>query len=192
MTKLQFILALRDRLKILPERDIEERLSFYSEMIEDRMEEGLAEEEAVAAVGNVDEIAKQILSEFSLVKEQKEEQAPKKRISNLAIVLIILGFPLWLPLIVAAFAVVLSLYITLWAMIVVLWAIFLSAVFGAIAGLFGGIFILLTTPSEFVRAMVMLGVAAVLAGVSILFFYICKSSTKGAAFLTRAPFSRWR
>lgn len=39
MTKLQFLMALHEKLSGLPRE--EERLSFYSEMIEDRMEEGL-------------------------------------------------------------------------------------------------------------------------------------------------------
>ena len=53
MTKLQFLLALHDKLTGLPRDEVEERLNFYSEMIEDRMEDGLSEEEAVAAIGSV-------------------------------------------------------------------------------------------------------------------------------------------
>ena len=53
MTKLQFLLALHDKLAGLPQNEVEERLNFYSEMIEDRMEEGLSEEEAVLAAGDV-------------------------------------------------------------------------------------------------------------------------------------------
>ena len=56
MLKQEFLAQLRDALCGLPQRDIDERLTFYSEMIDDRMEEGLSEEEAVAAVGSVDEI----------------------------------------------------------------------------------------------------------------------------------------
>ena len=69
MTKLQFLFALRDKLAGLPQSDIEERLRFYSEMIEDRMEEGLSEEEAVAAVGTVDEIASQATADIPPVKK---------------------------------------------------------------------------------------------------------------------------
>ena len=57
MTKLKFLLSLHDKLSDLPQNEVEERLSFYSEMIEDRMEEGVSEEEAVSARGSVDEIA---------------------------------------------------------------------------------------------------------------------------------------
>ena len=51
MTKLKFLLLLNERLSHLPSKEVEERLAFYSEMIEDRMEEGLSEEEAVSEVG---------------------------------------------------------------------------------------------------------------------------------------------
>ena len=62
MTKQEFLAELREKLKGLPEQDLEERLSFYSESIEDRMEDGLSEEEAVAGVGTVEEIVAQALT----------------------------------------------------------------------------------------------------------------------------------
>ena len=43
MKKLEFILALRNRLSCLPQDEVDERLAFYSEMIDDSMEEGLSE-----------------------------------------------------------------------------------------------------------------------------------------------------
>ena len=46
MSKQEFLEQLRRGLPGLPREDIEERLKFYSEMLEDRMEEGLSEEEA--------------------------------------------------------------------------------------------------------------------------------------------------
>ena len=60
MTKQEFLSRLREGLSGLPEDDIAERLTFYGEMIDDRIEDGLSEEEAVAEVGSVDDIAAQI------------------------------------------------------------------------------------------------------------------------------------
>ena len=45
MTKLDFIFQLQKKLTGLPQEDIDERMLFYSEMIDDRMDEGLTEEE---------------------------------------------------------------------------------------------------------------------------------------------------
>ena len=44
MRKQEFIAVLRKKLSALPRRDAEERIAFYSEMIDDRIEEGLLEE----------------------------------------------------------------------------------------------------------------------------------------------------
>ena len=50
MNKEKFLDALRRRLSGLPQEDIDERIAFYEEMIDDRMEEGLSEEEATATI----------------------------------------------------------------------------------------------------------------------------------------------
>ena len=44
MNKQEFLAGLRKGLSGLPQEDIEERLLFYSEMIDDRIEEGMEEE----------------------------------------------------------------------------------------------------------------------------------------------------
>ena len=60
MLKQEFLVQLRKGLSCLPKQDMEERLTFYSEMIDDRMEEGLSEEDAVMAVGSIADIIAQI------------------------------------------------------------------------------------------------------------------------------------
>ena len=52
---------------------IEERLEFYSEMIDDRIEEGKSEFEAVREIGDVDEVVSQIASETPLYRLVKEK-----------------------------------------------------------------------------------------------------------------------
>ena len=54
MNKQQFLDELRKRLCGLSQDDIEEKLLFFEEMIDDRMEEGESEVEAVSAVGELD------------------------------------------------------------------------------------------------------------------------------------------
>ena len=183
MNKLQFLQALRKRLSALPKADLEERLRFYSEMIEDRMEEGLSEAEAVEAVGSADTIAAQILEDIphSVYKPAKK---------GWEIALLVLGFPLWFPLLVAAFAVALSLYVSLWAVIISLWAVFAALAVCALALLIGGIV------SAF-GAMISLGIALVggslvCAGLSIFLFFGCKALTKGTCVLTKKLFQKRR
>ena len=112
MTKKEFILALRRRICRLPRTEQKERISFYSEIIDDKIEEGLSEAEAVADVGSVEEIAKQILSDASYDKGVKTR---KKAVSSWQIVLLIIGSPIWLPILISVFAVTWSVVITLWA-----------------------------------------------------------------------------
>lgn len=94
MDKQAFLTALRSGLSGLPQDDIEERLTFYGEMIDDRMEEGLSEEEAVAAIGEVSEIARQAVADTPLAKIAKERIRPKRRLKTWEIVLLALGSPI--------------------------------------------------------------------------------------------------
>ena len=183
MTKLQFILSLHDKLSALPRHEVEERLNFYSEMIEDRMEDGLSEEDAVAAVGTVEEVAVQIVADIPLAKIAKEKLKPKRRLKLWEITLLALGSPVWLSLLVAAFAVVLSLYVSLWAVIVSFWAVFGSLVVCGICGMAAGIGLALVGHGPFGAAFI--GAAIVCAGLSIAFFFGCKALSKAALLLTK-------
>jgi len=105
VTKREFIAQLQKKLQGLPKQEVEERISFYGEMIEDRMEEGMEEPQAVADVGTVEEISAQIISEIPLTKIAKERVKPKRRWETWEIVLLAIGSPIWLSLVVAVFAV---------------------------------------------------------------------------------------
>ena len=113
MNKRDFIESLRAKLLGLPKQEVEERLAFYGEMIEDRKEEGLTEEQAVAAIGSVDEVSAQIIADIPLTKIAKERLKPKKRLRAWEIALIALGFPVWFSLLTAAVAVIFALYVSL-------------------------------------------------------------------------------
>ena len=99
MTKKEFINELRERLSGLPKDDLESRLSFYEESINDRMDDGKSEEEAIKELGTIDEIINQVASETSLVTLVKEKAKPKRKLSGAEIALIAIGFPLWFPLV---------------------------------------------------------------------------------------------
>lgn len=183
MTQMGFLLELHEKLSCLPEDEIEERLTFYNEMIADRMEEGFSEEEAVASVGSVDEIASQIIADASLIKLVKAKMKPKKRYGAGVITLLILGFPLWFVILLMAFAVVLSLYIILWAVVLSLWAVEVSlwgaALFGVTAGLSA------VSGGHLFTALVVFGIAVFAAGFSVFFFFGCLGAAKGSIFLTK-------
>ena len=78
MNKQEFLNELRQGLNGLPQYDIEERVSFYSEMIDDRIEEGFSEADAVAAVGSIADIVFQVVSDTPLTKIVKQRTKNKK------------------------------------------------------------------------------------------------------------------
>lgn len=183
MHKQEFLAQLRKSLTGLPQEDIEERLAFYSEMIEDRMEDGLSEEEAVSAVGTVDDIVAQVVADIPLSRIAKERMKSKRRLKAWEIVLLVLGSPIWLSLLIAAIAVVLSIYVSLWSVIVSLWAVFGSLAACAFAGILAGI-IFACTGNVF-SGIAMLSGGLVCSGLSIFIFYGCKAATAGILILTK-------
>jgi uncharacterized membrane protein len=183
MNKEEFLARLRDALAGLPQEDVDERLTFYDEMIDDRVEDGLSEEAAVAGIGPVEEIVSQIVSDIPLPRLVRERIKPKRRFQAWQLVLLILGFPLWFPLLIAAFAVLLSVYIVIWVVIVSLWAVEVSFAVSALGGIAAGL--LLGLPAGVPKGLVMIGAGIVLAGLSIFLFFGCKAVTGGAVRLTK-------
>ena len=183
MNKQEFLARLREGLSGLPREDIEERLTFYSEMIEDRMEEGLSEEEAVFEIGTVEELVSQTVADTPLAKIARERIKPKRQLKAWEIILIALGSPIWLSLLIAAFAVVFSLCVALWAVIICLWAAFASVLAYAFGAIIGGTVLVCNGNAPTGIALIAGGL--VCAGLSIFVFYGCKAATKGILMLTK-------
>ena len=123
MNKVEFLTALRERLANYPPDDIDERLAFYEEMIDDRIEDGMPEEEAVASIGSVDEIEKQVLSEIPLTKLVIKKVKPDKRLKGWNIALLVLGAPVWFPLCLALVIILLAGYIVFWSLALCVYAV---------------------------------------------------------------------
>lgn len=189
MNKNEFLLALRSKLSNLPEEDIEKSAGFYSEIIDDHIEDGLSEEEAVSVIGSVDEIASQIMSEISLPKLIKSKVRTKRHLKAWEIVLLALGSPIWLTLLAAAAIVILSLmivafavYIVVWAAIITMYAADLSIAVGAVAGVLGCVLYL--SYGNFVSAALLMGAGLFCAGVSLLLFFGLNWLSKWILFAT--------
>ncbi|MCD8107191.1 MAG: DUF1700 domain-containing protein [Oscillospiraceae bacterium] len=183
MGKSEFLEKLRLRLSGIPQIDADERVSFYSEMIDDRIEEGLTEEQAVNELGSIDEIVSQILSEVPLTTIVREKVKKNYTLRAWGILLIVLGSPIWLSLLVALFAVIISVYAAIWSVIVALWAVELSFVLGALCGVFGlGFF---SVQGAIISAVSMLGAGLLLVGLAIFGFFGCKYLTIGTMRATK-------
>lgn len=175
MNKQEFFAELKAKLTGMPKEDIEERIGFYSEIIDDRIEEGLTEEEAVAELGSLEDITKQIMSEIPMTKLVKEKVKPSRTFRTWEVVLLVLGAPIWLSLLIALFAIVISIYAVIWSIIILLWAIeFLLFVCSA-----GGVFssVILMVRGNIVSGVAMLGAGIICIGLAIFGFYGCKYAT---------------
>lgn len=183
MNKQEFLTELKSRLSGLPEDDAAERIAFYAEIIDDRMEEGVSEEDAVAGIGSVDDVVSQTVSEIPIAKLMKEKLAPKQKRSAWKTVLILVGSPLWFPLLVAFAVVLLALYIVLWALIICLWAIDLCLWACALVGIAGTVLYLLHNSP--IGAVMLLGAGLVSTGLALFAFYGCVAASKGVVKLTQ-------
>ena len=184
MKKYEFLIELKDKLSALPSEDVKKILDYYSEAIDDRMEEGISEEEAVKAIGSVDKVADEILKDISLPKLVKAKVKPRRALRIWEIIIIILGLPLWLPLLISFAVVIFSVYIVFWSVVVVMFAAVLSVALGAVAGVAGLIVFGIT--GNLAQAILFAGLGLICAGLTVFVYYAAKWVAKGVIFLGRS------
>ncbi|MGT2908080.1 HAAS signaling domain-containing protein [Streptococcus dentiloxodontae] len=110
--------ALRHYLSDLPGYEIEKSVSYFDEMIDDRIEEGMTEKEAVADIGDPRTIAQKILAEEQSFMDQfKTKLLPQNGWTTKHIFWAIVGSPLWLILLCLG----VTLLITVPALVFSLW-----------------------------------------------------------------------
>lgn len=97
MSEKEYLKKLKRRLSPLKKNDRDSLLDFYKEMIEDKMENGKTEYEAVSELEPVETVAERTLDEYGINRNDPKVKL-KTRLSPLAIVLIIVGSPLWIGL----------------------------------------------------------------------------------------------
>ena len=184
MSKQEFLAKLQTALCGLPQDDIQKSLDFYSEMIDDRIEDGLTEDDAIEQIGDIQEIANQILIDTPITKLVKQKIKRTRRMSALEIVLLVLGSPIWLSLALSTVAVVLSVYASLWSVVISLWACEAAFVGSAFGG-FASAVVMFATGQNTYAGVAMLAGGIFLVGFSILFFFVCKWASKGMIWLSK-------
>ena len=186
MNKLEFLMDLENKLQALPEEERTQSLEYYAEIIDDHIDDGMCEEEAVAACGSTDQIADQIITDTPLVKLVKQKIKPKRQMQAWEIVLLIVGSPVWFSLLVAGFCVLLALSISFWAIVICLFAVAFACGVSAVA--LPAAAIIMLVQGQLYPALFCFGCALILAGVAILFFLFGKWAGKGVAALHRVTF----
>lgn len=208
MNKLEFINALGQRLSLLPPDEVSGILDYYVESIDDRMEDGMDEEAAIDSLGSLEDLAAKILAEQELLtppaapeppkfdwEVRPEEEPPpepepkKRRMGPGIIVLLVLGSPVWLPLLIGLGCAALGLYIAAWA---VIGSLFIAAAAMAFAGVVGSVFSFFVpaSPNTFAVRLLASGGCLAMAGAGLLLLPLSLFLIRGFAHLHTLPFRR--
>ena len=186
MTKQLFLNELSAALHGLPREERYRTLSYYDELIDDRMEDGQSEEEAVESLGSPEQIAREILGE----EEPPVSTGTGRKVW--LIILLVLGFPFWGSLLLAAAIVLLCVYICLFLPAFVLGVMALAFLAGALIGVVGTPFLiwdvgLLT--GGLPAGLFQLGMSVALLGLAVLsalgFYFTGKATAKAARAIWR-------
>ena len=163
MTRDEFLSRLGELLACLPAEQVEETKAFYAEAITDRMEDGMSEEEAVAAMGTPGEVAEATLDDLPAVP--RAIARTRRRSTALLWALTIVGSPVWVPLLAAFAAVAVTVYICIWVLALCVWIV--AAALGG-AGVVGLLFAVSgVTIGHFPYALASAGVGLGLVGVAL-------------------------
>ena len=187
MSKDAFIGELRHRMAGLPKEAVDRTVEYYSELIADSMEDGLSEEEAVSRLGSLDEIVANVVKDTPLPQiietRIREKKAKRGGIRAWEVILLVLGAPLWLPLLLAVLAVVLALYVALWAVVIALWAVVAAVILTGVVAVVAGIVELCQL--HLPQGLVLLGGGLVCMGLCALLFLLMKLITVGTVKLCK-------
>ena len=148
------------------------------------MEDGLTEAEAVAQLPAPEDAAQEILLSQPLARIVAERVRPKRRLGAWEIALLVLGSPVWLPLLLSLGVLVLTAYLLVWVAALVLWSVDISCAAAALCGLVGMAAGILQRNMDL--ELFSVGAALAGAGFTILFFFASLWATKASARLGRS------
>ena len=184
MNKSEFLRILRQHLGQLPAEEREQNIAYYEELFSDMLEEGMSEEEAAAHLGDPEQIAREILAEQPLPRLVKSRVRPSGGWTALSITLIVLGSPVWLPLLIALAAVLLSVFVVIWALILSVLAAALAVGVSAVALVLAAIFGYLK-----ISGFLLTGLALICVGLclltGLLAAALCRAAVRGGKWLWR-------
>ncbi len=185
MTKADFIDELCKKMRSFPPEEAEKAANFYAEAIDDRIEDGMDEAAAIAELGSIDDIVSELAASLPLtaIVKQRAEDVRNKAKGGAAAWLAVLGSPLWIPLLIAAAAVVLAVFVSLWAVALsIVISIIAVAVSGA-AAVLGGIVLPYTTAAP---RLMLAGAGLFVVGLGIVLWPLGKGLCVGLARGVRA------
>lgn len=103
--------------------DVAEAVEYYREAIDDRMEAGMDEEGAVAALGSVDDAIRAACESLSPFRKAVAEVRKNRARSAAAVILLVLGAVIWVPVAFGLAATAVILYLVLWVLVGCMWVL---------------------------------------------------------------------
>ena len=164
MNKKEYMTELKDRLRRLPDEEIENVINYYEEYFDDAGEEN--EEKTIEALGSPAVVASKIIGEYAIndVKEPKETKTKEGKKSHLTplwiTILAILASPIALPIVI-------SLIVILIAVMVVIFALVVSGIAVVGYGLVSVIFSFLAYTYGFANGILLLGSGLLLLAIGV-------------------------
>lgn len=139
MNKIEFFKQIKENLKLFDQQEVNEIITYYEEIIADKVENGFTEEEAINSLGNVDSIINEL--KVNIVMKRSEKKSTNS-LKNFTIILGICSTPILLPLGITFAVLFFSIFVILFSLIfsfgVTGFTVIIAVLFESIRGLIDG------------------------------------------------------
>lgn len=192
----EFIRRLNDALSQLPQEERAAAVSYYEEYFSDAVDD----ERAVIKLGSPESVAETILKEYG-AQTQKPSKEPsakpaKSKMNIWLLVLVILGIPVWLPVLVGV-------VVSIFSIVIACFAVLVSLLVSGFGMLLGGLCLVVVAIPALIRlsladGLFLLGAGLVLCAVGavlsvVMFWAVVKATpplVNGLVKLCKMPFKK--
>lgn len=136
MNRNQFIDKLAKKLSNLSEQELKQTIDYYYEIISDKINDGMTEDEVIDSLGSIDEIASSILSDNFILKNDKANDKNKKE-NNWKGITIGATAIIWIPILIGLIGGAIGIYVSLWAIVISFGATSLATGIGTLVSILG-------------------------------------------------------
>ncbi len=178
MNKTEFLNKLFYYLKKMDSAEKNKFIVYYEEMINDYIENGLTEEDAIHKIGTPEKIADDLLNNYNSIKFEFPSGGSK----ILNMIFIVIGFPLWGSFLLAFLLLVFSAYVVIWCVPFVAGAGCVGFLASSIVGVIGTPFVL---AKNLPLGLIQLGTSIASIGISFLLGALAVLLTKKFIVISR-------
>lgn len=198
MTRNEFLLRLDACLVSMGDQDRKAMVRFYAEQLDDRIDDGMTEEEAVASLEAPEEIAANLnqLNEEHLAAQAEATPAIIQKVNKtpgwakaLLIIALVLTSIIWIPVLAAIIVTLLSIYLLLWAIAATGFIIGLALMLLGVVSVV--ISVTLVIHGAPFNALAHLGIALIFMSSAIIMGLATYYYSYGIVLLTKALFTSW-